>query len=99
MDNDKGFNTLVYSESEIERIARTAFEVASKRQGRVCSVDKANVLEATELWREVVTSVAKIILILNYNICMLITRPCNWFAYTKTIRCDRNHQYVWRYIV
>lgn len=55
----QGFNTLVYSESEIERIARIAFESASKRQGRVCSVDKANVLEATELWREVVTNVAK----------------------------------------
>ncbi len=55
----QGFNTLIYSEGEIERIARTAFEVASKRQGRVCSVDKANVLEATELWREVVNSVAK----------------------------------------
>jgi 3-isopropylmalate dehydrogenase len=55
----QGFNTLVYSESEIERIARIAFDVASKRQGRVCSVDKANVLEATELWREVVSSVAK----------------------------------------
>ncbi len=55
----QGFNTLVYSESEIERIARIAFESASKRQGRVCSVDKANVLESTELWREVVTNVAK----------------------------------------
>ena len=55
----QGFNTLVYSESEIERIARIAFESASKRQGRVCSVDKANVLEATELWREVVSQVAK----------------------------------------
>lgn len=55
----QGFNTLVYSENEVERIARIAFDVASKRQGRVCSVDKANVLEATELWREVVTSVAK----------------------------------------
>lgn len=55
----QGFNTLVYSESEIERIARVAFEIASKRQKRVCSVDKANVLEATELWREVVTNVAK----------------------------------------
>jgi 3-isopropylmalate dehydrogenase len=55
----QGFNTLVYSESEIERIARIAFESASKRQGRLCSVDKANVLEATELWREVVTSVSK----------------------------------------
>lgn len=55
----EGFNTLVYSESEIERIARVAFDVAGKRQGRVCSVDKANVLEATELWREVVTGIAK----------------------------------------
>lgn len=55
----QGYNTLVYSESEIERIARVAFDVAGKRQGRVCSVDKANVLEATELWREVVTHIAK----------------------------------------
>ena len=55
----QGFNTLVYSESEIERIARVAFDVAGKRNKRVCSVDKANVLEATELWREVVTVVAK----------------------------------------
>jgi 3-isopropylmalate dehydrogenase len=55
----QGFNTLVYSESEIERIARIAFEIAEKRQGRLCSVDKANVLEATELWREVVTELSK----------------------------------------
>lgn len=55
----EGFNTLVYNESEIKRIARIAFEIASKRQGRLCSVDKANVLEATELWREVVTEVGK----------------------------------------
>lgn len=55
----QGFNTLVYSESEIERIARVAFDVAGKRNKRVCSVDKANVLEATELWREVVTDIAK----------------------------------------
>ncbi|MGD8594378.1 MAG: 3-isopropylmalate dehydrogenase [Gammaproteobacteria bacterium] len=55
----QGFNTLVYSESEIERIARVAFDIARKRGKRVCSVDKANVLECTELWREVVTAVAK----------------------------------------
>ena len=54
----EGFNTLVYSESEIERIARVAFTIAQKRDRKVCSVDKANVLEATELWREVVTKVA-----------------------------------------
>ncbi|MCH8845935.1 MAG: 3-isopropylmalate dehydrogenase [Proteobacteria bacterium] len=54
----EGFNTLVYKESEIERIARIAFDVAMKRNKKVCSVDKANVLEATELWREVVTHVS-----------------------------------------
>ncbi|MEZ5597184.1 MAG: 3-isopropylmalate dehydrogenase [Pseudomonadales bacterium] len=52
-----GFNTLVYAEHEIERIARVAFDLARKRNGRVCSVDKANVLEVTALWREVVTRV------------------------------------------
>ena len=53
----EGFNTYVYSESEIRRIARLAFTLARKRSGRVCSVDKANVLEATMLWREVVSEV------------------------------------------
>ncbi|UCD12198.1 MAG: 3-isopropylmalate dehydrogenase, partial [Nitrospinaceae bacterium] len=51
----RGINTLVYTESEIERIARIAFEVAMKRNRRVMSVDKANVLECTGLWREIVT--------------------------------------------
>ncbi|WP_126456064.1 3-isopropylmalate dehydrogenase [Sulfuriflexus mobilis] len=55
----EGFNTLVYSESEIERIGRVAFDIAMKRDRRLCSVDKANVLECTELWREVMESVAK----------------------------------------
>ena len=49
----QGFNTYVYSESEIERIGRVAFDAARKRDGRLCSVDKANVLEVTVLWREV----------------------------------------------
>jgi 3-isopropylmalate dehydrogenase len=49
----EGFNTLVYSESEIRRIGKVAFDIAAKRNKRVCSVDKANVLECTELWREV----------------------------------------------
>jgi len=54
-----GFNTLVYSEPEVERIARVAFDMAMKRNKRLCSVDKANVLESTVLWREVVERVAK----------------------------------------
>jgi len=55
----QGFNTLVYRESEINRIGKVAFDIAGKRQGRVCSVDKANVLESTELWRETMTELAK----------------------------------------
>ena len=53
-----GYNTMVYSESEIRRIARTACELAKLRNGRVCSVEKANVLEVSQLWRDVVTEVA-----------------------------------------
>ena len=52
----RGFNTLVYTEPEVERISRIAFDVARKRNKSVCSVDKANVLEATGFWREVVTN-------------------------------------------
>ena len=55
----EGYNTYIYRESEIERIAQLAFELAVKRDGRVTSVDKANVLEVTQLWREVVTRVAE----------------------------------------
>lgn len=54
-----GFNTMIYSEAEIERIAHIAFQAASKRNGRVCSVDKMNVLECTQLWRDVVTETAQ----------------------------------------
>jgi len=60
LDNGEreGFNTMRYSSSEIERIARVAFEAARKRHRKLCSVDKANVLEASELWREVVERVS-----------------------------------------
>ena len=52
-----GYNTMVYREPEIRRIAHTAFTVARLRDKRVCSVDKANVMEVSELWREIVTEV------------------------------------------
>jgi 3-isopropylmalate dehydrogenase len=55
----RGINTMVYTEAEIERIARVAFDVARKRSKRVCSVDKANVLECTGFWREVVIRIHK----------------------------------------
>ncbi len=53
-----GFNTMRYAEHEIERVSRLAFEAARRRRKRVCSVDKANVLETSGLWREVITRVA-----------------------------------------
>lgn len=61
LDNGEreGYNTLVYNESEIERIAHSAFTIAMKRDKRLCSVDKANVLEVSELWREVMIRVGE----------------------------------------
>jgi len=54
----QGFNTAVYSESEIRRIGRSAFQIAQKRNKKLCSVDKANVLECTELWRTVMDEIS-----------------------------------------
>jgi 3-isopropylmalate dehydrogenase len=54
-----GFNTACYTESEIERIAHSSFKIAEKRGKKLCSVDKANVLEVCELWREVMERVSK----------------------------------------
>lgn len=58
-EQDRAYNTMVYTRSEIERIAHTAFKLAESRNKKLCSVDKANVLEVSELWREVVKNVAK----------------------------------------
>lgn len=58
-ENEAGFDTMIYSRKEIERIAKLAFEAATKRNNKVISVDKANVLASSQLWREVVNEVAK----------------------------------------
>jgi len=58
-DEQVGFNTMVYSESEVRRIAKVAFEAARKRRKKVCSVDKANVLDVSRLWWASVQEVAK----------------------------------------
>jgi 3-isopropylmalate dehydrogenase len=55
----RGFNTLEYTTPEIERVAKIAFDLAQKRNKKLCSVDKANVLESSRLWRETVEEVAK----------------------------------------
>ncbi|MFA7610207.1 MAG: 3-isopropylmalate dehydrogenase [Sulfurimonas sp.] len=58
-DENRGWNTMVYTREEIVRIAHEAFKIAMTRSKRVCSIDKANVLDVSQLWREVVTEVAK----------------------------------------
>ena len=55
----EGINTMRYSESEINRIAHVAFQIAMKRSKKLCSVDKANVLETTELWRQIMIDLSK----------------------------------------
>lgn len=55
----RGVNTMAYTESEIDRIGKVAFETARKRGGKLCSVDKANVLEVSQLWRDRITDLSK----------------------------------------
>ena len=56
---DKAYNTMIYTREEVVRIAKVAFEIAMKREKRLCSVDKANVLEVSQFWRDIVEDVAK----------------------------------------
>jgi 3-isopropylmalate dehydrogenase len=56
---DKAYNTMIYTREEVERIAKVAFDIAMKRDKRVCSVDKANVLEVSQFWREIVIEISK----------------------------------------
>jgi 3-isopropylmalate dehydrogenase len=58
-EGDKAYNTMVYTTDEVKRIAKRAFEIAMKRGKKVCSVDKANVLDVSQLWRDTVEEVAK----------------------------------------
>lgn len=58
-NKEKGWNTMVYSRDEVQRIARQAFEMARRRRQKVTSIDKANVLEVSQFWREVVTDIHK----------------------------------------
>ncbi len=59
LHDDKAFNTMIYTKEEVKRIAIVAFDIAMKRNKRLCSVDKANVLEVSQFWREIVEEVAK----------------------------------------
>ena len=59
LNADMAFNTMVYTREEVERIAVVAFDIAMQRDKRICSVDKANVLEVSQFWREIVEEIAK----------------------------------------
>jgi 3-isopropylmalate dehydrogenase len=59
LQKDKAFNTMIYTREEVKRIAVVAFDIAMKRDKRICSVDKANVLEVSQFWREIVEEIAK----------------------------------------
>ena len=59
LHEDKAFNTMIYTREEVKRIAVVAFDIAMKRKKRICSVDKANVLEVSQFWREIVEEVSK----------------------------------------
>ena len=59
LQEEKAYNTMVYTKEEVRRIAIVAFDIAMKRNKRICSVDKANVLEVSQFWREIVEEVAK----------------------------------------
>ncbi|MDA7437683.1 3-isopropylmalate dehydrogenase, partial [Synechococcus sp. AH-601-P06] len=56
--DERGFNTMTYAASEVDRIAKVAFEIARERNNRLCSVDKANVLDVSQLWRDRVDAMA-----------------------------------------
>jgi 3-isopropylmalate dehydrogenase len=58
LHEDRAFNTMIYTREEVKRIAIVAFDIAMKRDKRICSVDKANVLEVSQFWREIVEEVA-----------------------------------------
>lgn len=74
---EEAYDTECYSKMEIERIARVAFETAEKRNKRVISIDKANVLESSRLWRATVHEIAKDYPTSYAQICWLITRRCS----------------------
>lgn len=59
IENDRAFNTMAYTKDEVKRIAHVAFDAAMKRQKQVCSIDKANVLEVSQLWRDCMIEVSK----------------------------------------
>lgn len=93
----QAYDTLMYSEYEIERIVRHAFETARKRRGRVHSIDKANVLETSRMWREITHRIAEeypdvelIDMLVDNAAMQLINR-------SEAVRCRGNGEHVRRH--
>ncbi len=98
-DGEVAWNTLRYSRAEVERIARVAFEAARLRKRHVTSVDKANVLETSRLWRDVVNHVAKGLsgCPAGSHVCRLVRDAPD--ARTRIVRRDRDREHVRRHPV
>ena len=95
----EGFDTMLYSEPEIRRIARVGFETARKRGSKLCSVDKANVLDTSILWREVVTAMAKRLSRRRALAHVRRQRRDAAGAQPEAVRRDRHRQHVRRHPV
>lgn len=86
-DGRTAYDTEIYSEGEVERIARIAFDLARGRRKHVTSVDKANVLLSSRLWRRVVTKVAEGYPTCVWIICTWTTPPCSWSRTLRSSTC------------
>src|SRR5690606_34480070 len=74
----EGFDTMRYAETEVRRIARVGFETARKRNKKLCSVDKANVLETSQFWRDIMIEVGQEYPDVELTTCMSTMPPCSW---------------------
>jgi len=93
----RGFDTETYTTSEIERLARVAFELARKRQNRLCSVEKANVMQSGLFWRQTVTALQQreyADVELSHMVCD--NAPCSSCG-TSPVRRNRDVEYLWRH--
>ena len=90
----QGYNTMVYQESEIERICRVGFDIASLRGKKVCSVEKANVLEVSELWREIAAGVATDYPEIEFTSMYVDNAAMQLVRAPQTVRCSGDRQSV-----
>ena len=93
----RGVNTMAYKVSEIDRIAKVGFETAQKRSGKLCSVDKANVLDVSQLWRDRVTAMAKDYSDVELSHLYVDNAAMQLSSRPQAVRYYRYGQSIWRY--